>query len=87
MHDRLKKYLKQISAYQGESMHSFRRGSSQYKLASGQPKSAIKQDMLIKGSDVLELYLAAGRHDSGVKRLRTAAGQALASLPMGAAYR
>ena len=87
LHNRLKKHLKQISAYQGESMHSFRRGSSQYKLASGQPKSAIKQDMLIKGSDVLELYLAAGRDDSGVKRLRTAAGQALASLPMGAAYR
>ena len=81
LHDRLKKHLTHISAYEGESMHSFRRGSSQFKLITGQSKAAIKQGMLIKSSDILELYLAAGRNNSGIKRLCTAAGQALAAMP------
>ena len=46
------------------------------KLITGQSKAAVKQSMLIESSDILEIYLAAGRDGNGIKRLCTAAGQA-----------
>ena len=73
LHGRLTKLLKQLQLYEGESLHSFRRGVAQQMQAAGVPSADILQQLLIKTPKVLHsCYLPAGRHDSGVKRVRHA---------------
>ena len=76
LHDRLRKHLKQLGSYGGESMHSFRRGMAQHCAAQGQDLSLIKQTMLLKTDAILKgRHLASGRHVTGVKRLRHGVGE------------
>lgn len=77
LYSRLVSQLQHINAYDGESLHSFRRGMAQFKAASGQSPDEIMAQMLLQTKHILEaVYLPAHRHQSGVKRLRSAAGQA-----------
>ena len=55
---------------------------AQHSTATGQSSQSIKQRMLLKSDRIFQgCYLPEGRHDSGVKRLHSAAGQATASKP------
>ena len=78
LYNRLVKHLSDLGCYEGESMHSFRRGMAQHHAAAGHPPASIKQKMLLRTHKISTgTNLPAGRHDSGVKRLRSAAGQAV----------
>ena len=69
---RLTGHLKAIHSYEGESMHSFRRGRAIADTAASVPDAAMQSKLLLKGSAMLKRnYQPTGRHASGVKRLRS----------------
>ena len=75
LHGRLKHHLTSIAAYEGESLHSFRRGMAQHQAAASQAHADIMRQMLLQTQQVFEAkYLASGRHNHGVKRARCTAG-------------
>ena len=79
---RLKCHLVDIKAYEGESLHSFRRGMAQHSAQHGQNRATIMGRMLIKTADILDkVYLPVHRHDSGANRLRSVSGQGGPSMP------
>lgn len=70
---RLKVHLSHLGLYEGESMHSFRRGRSIADQAAGLPSSEIMDKLLIRSKAVYKRsYQSAGLHQSGVRRLRSA---------------
>ena len=77
LHARLITRLQAAGVYNGESLHSFRRGMAQYKVATGQTHEQVMSQMLLKTKRILEtVYLPCSRHLSGVKRLRSTPGLA-----------
>ena len=71
LYDRLVARLKEIRAYNGESLHSFRRGMAQYRTAAGQSPEQVMDQMLLKTRRILDtVYLPCSRHLSGIKRMR-----------------
>ena len=67
---RLKSLLKQLQIYEGESLHSFRRGMAQQLHAQGTTEPEILKQLLISTQAVLQTrYLASGRYHTGVKRV------------------
>ena len=69
LQSRLVSLLTRLGCYDGESMHSFRRGRAQHWAAEGVEHSAIMQRMLITTPRVItQHYLPAGRYHSGVER-------------------
>ena len=82
LHQRLKQHLQSISASGGESMHSFKRGVAQQEESLGHEDIAIMDKLLMQTRSVLKgNYLASGRHESGVTRIRSSAAQATSSRP------
>ena len=79
---RLKVHLSQIGQYEGESRHSFRRGMAQHRTDQGESQSSVQKIMLLKSAAIMKnRYLPKGRHNSGVKRVRSFAGQATPAMP------
>ena len=80
LYDRLVTHLKDLSIYNGEPLHSFRRGMAQYRTAAGQSPEQVMTQMLLKTKRILDtVYLPCSRHLSGVKRARSGPGQATPS--------
>ena len=80
LHSRLKLHLGSIGAYEGESMHSFRRAMAQRSTAAGEDPRITMQRMLLQTDRMFHgTYAPAGRHESGVKRVRSSTVQARAS--------
>ena len=80
--DKLVSQLRSLGIYAGESLLSFRRGMAQFKAAAGQSYKSIKAQLLLQAKHILEtVYLPADRHQSGVTRLHSTAGQATPSKP------
>lgn len=81
LHSRLVSQLKAIDAYNGESLHSFRRGMAQYLTACGQPAEQTMAQMLLQTKRVLDtVYLPMHRQHNGIKRLRCVPDQATPSM-------
>ena len=82
---RLTMHLKAAHCYHGESMHSFRRGRAIADTNAQLPDEDIMRKLKLKSKSVLQRnYQPAGRHDSGVKRLRTCLlPQATTDMPAG----
>lgn len=79
---RLKSHLRSIGAFNGESMHSFRRGMAQHSAAASESDQQIMERMLLDTPAVLKnYYLPIGRHDNGMKRMRTSASHATPAPP------
>ena len=78
LHSRLVSQLKIIGAYNGESLHSFRRGMAQHTVIEcGQPKEQTMDQMILQTKRILDtVYLPVHRQQTGIKRLRCASGQA-----------
>ena len=80
---RLTSLLQQLQLYEGESLHSFRRGMAQQLKAHGKSEAEILQQLLIKTPAVLQSrYLASGRYHSGVKRLHSSSSRGPDSVGM-----
>ena len=54
LHGRLKHHLSSIAAYEGESLHSFRRGMAQHQAAAGQAHADIMRQMLLQTQQIFE---------------------------------
>ena len=68
---RVKHHLSSIGAYSKEAMHSFRRSMAHRSQAAGEPSSVTMQRMLLRSEKIfLHTYAAAGRQDTGIKRVR-----------------
>lgn len=68
---RMTTLLQSMNLYEGESMHSFRRGVAQQMARAGQSTANICARLLNKTPAIVEQhYLPAGRHHSGVQRVR-----------------
>ena len=59
---RLVLHLAQLGIWEGETLHSFRRGSSQHQQSQGRDPAAIAQRMLWRSPQSAELYLHPQRH-------------------------
>ena len=71
LHDRLVSLLLRLGLYEGESLHSFRRGCATQMSAAGSSSQQIAQQLLISTPAIVQrCYAAPGRHASGVKRVR-----------------
>ena len=69
---RLRSWLTLMGGNEGESMHSFRRGTAQHLRECGMSVDQIREHLLIKTTHVIiGQYLPPGRHESGTKRRRT----------------
>ncbi|KAK9865173.1 hypothetical protein WJX84_012404 [Apatococcus fuscideae] len=69
---RLITHLQAAHCYEGESMHSFRRGRAIADTAAGLSDADIMVKLLLKTPAVLkQKYQPPGRHNSGVKRIRS----------------
>ena len=70
---RLRCWLRELKADEGESMHSFRRGVAQFMREHGCSVEQIRERLLIKTQHVIaNQYLPPGRFDSGTTRARVA---------------
>ena len=69
---RLVTHPRATHGYDGESMHSFRRGRAIHDTAAGVSDADIMGKLLLKTTAVLkQKYQPPGRHNSGVKRIRS----------------
>ena len=76
LHDRMVQLMGRLGIYEGESMHSWRRGMAIEMQANGSSNNAIMQQMLISTESVLErCYLPPGLHDTSIKQVRSIAEQ------------
>lgn len=71
VHARMRSLLQSMGMDDGESMHSFRRGMAMQQRQQGASLGAIATRMLIQTEKIVHsTYLPAGRHDSGITRIR-----------------
>lgn len=68
--DRFKRHLQRHNLYEGETLHSFRRGSAQAGLAAGLTPSDLAGRMLLNSTRVVPLYTDQHRPVRGPKRSR-----------------
>ena len=71
LHHRVQKYLKAMGNWQGETVHSLRRGSTQGAKESGLTDAEIARQRLWASEESVRLYGHPTRH---LRRLRSVAG-------------
>ena len=80
---RLMTQLQQLHLYEGESLHSIRRGMVQQLKTHGKSEAESLQQLLIKTQAILQSrYLASGRYHSCVKRLHSCSSRGPDSVGM-----
>ena len=62
LQQRLQRHLKAMKAYQGETLHSFRRGTAQHDNKNGEDRATLCRKRHWKGEETAELYLHPTRH-------------------------
>ena len=78
LEERLKKHLRAMGVYMGETMHSFRRGGAQHEENEGVSREKICRKRHWRSEETAELYLHPLRHERRVARCMAAQSRSAA---------